>query len=70
MIEAWPDDVDVAIQRHFLATTLALGAAVCTHCGKVHEECGRQHLQSPWIMPPRCIDCGTILELPEHQQPA
>jgi|GEM_PF-5161675 len=67
---AWPDDLDVAINRHWIASHLAMGAAICVRCAKPHRECGEQHLIQPWSIAPRCTDCGAVLRMPEHQEAA
>lgn len=70
MIEAWPDDIDVFRRQSAIVSSLAMGSAICVVCGRDHPECGRRHLESPWSIPPRCTDCGSVLRMPEHQQAA
>lgn len=62
---------DVALRAHWpgIAAYLAIGSAVCPRCLKVHTKCGNMHLRSPWSVTPRCLDCGEVLRLPEHNQP-
>lgn len=63
-------DVQHALRRKEAGTFLAIGAAVCPLCFKLHTRTGLEHLRKPWSEPPRCIDCGTPLRMPEHQHAA
>lgn len=44
------------------------GHAICSGCGLIHAEAGRQHLISPWRITPCCAECGGKLRMPD--QPA